>query len=270
MTSHSNSWNTHCSPTSLHRVNPVRVAALAAFVAVIIFNSAPARAVTLFHETFDGYWSFPAEEPQYDPINPGLALKSEGADEFWYGGRFEPGDNGSINSDLAVQKYGGSGNSSHTGRAEDDAGMLFNVSTLNLESVVLRFKWRTFMAGHGDKFRAGYFVGDIDFGNSRFKNFVAEYGTDWWEDEWTEVASGRSDSWQHVAVPLPLSEPSVWVAFWMDGGKYDYAKFDHIKVKGMEVVPEPSSALIAAIGAALCGGIALRRRGRKSRARDAR
>jgi hypothetical protein len=78
-------------------------------------------------------------------VNPGLPKISEGANEHWYGVRFQTG-NGTIDQDLAVQKFGGGSNSSHTGRAEDDAGLMLHISTLNMDSVSLSFDWRTFLA----------------------------------------------------------------------------------------------------------------------------
>jgi hypothetical protein len=231
------------------RLQTAGIAALSAMIVCLACSAA--RAEVLFSESFNGYWSFPDEVPDNDPINPGLPRQSEGADEFWYGGRFEPADDdGSINSDLAVQKYGGGSNNSHTGRVSDDAGILFQISTVNLESAELHYDWRTFLAESPDLLRVGYFVGDLDFDGSRFYDFNAEFGSNWWNTDWVQITSGRSNSWQHVESPLPLGEPSVWIAFWLDGENCDYGKIDNICVTGNVVVPEPTSVLLAVMGAA--------------------
>ena len=66
-----------------------------------------ANATTLFLETFDGYSTFTSEN---NTVNRGLPEISEGATNFWYGGRFEAFDDGSVTADVAVRKTGGNGN----------------------------------------------------------------------------------------------------------------------------------------------------------------
>jgi hypothetical protein len=224
-----------------------------------------ANADTLFWEDFNGYTSFPDEIPDNDPVNKGLPLQSEGADEFWYGGRFEQPDSGSIDSDLAVQSFGGGTNTTPVGRVEDDAGILFNISTVNLETATLSFDWRTFLAETTDRLKVGVYVGTLNFGVSRYHDWYADFGQtgaeNWWANSWTQLLSVQaSNSWHSETFALPLNEPSVWVAFWMDNGEGDYAKIDNVHVQGTEVVPEPASMLLAALGGAACACVAMRRR----------
>ena len=189
-------------------------------------------------------------------------MQSEGADAFWYGGRFEPADGGTIDSDLAVQKYGGGSNGGHTGRFEDEAGLLFHINTELLSNVTLGFQWcGTFLADSADRLRVGFYVGELNFGSSRYQDFNSIFGSNWWTSAWTQVFStGPNNSWHTVTVPLPSGEPSVWVAFWMDGEEGNYAKIDNICVKGSQNIPEPGSIVLAAIAAAIGGLVALRRR----------
>ena len=130
----------------------------------------PSRADTLFWEDFNGF--------SYSTDNPGLPLQSKGADEFWYGGRFETPDGGTIDSDLAVQAFGGTGDPTPVGRFEDDAGLLFQVSTQNFSSVTLSFDWRTFQAETNDRIKVGFYIGDLgaDFGASRYHDWFADFG----------------------------------------------------------------------------------------------
>jgi hypothetical protein len=228
-----------------------------------LYLGAPARlhAAYLFSEDFQGYTSFPDQIPANDPVNKGLPLQSEGADAFWYGGRFEPADGGTIDSDLAVQKYGGGSNGGHTGRFEDEAGLLFHIDTELYSNVTLGFQWRTFLADSADRLRVGFHIGQLDFGSDRFQDFNADFGSNWWATAWTQVFStGPNNSWHTVTAPLPAGEPSVWVAFWMDAEEGNYAKIDDIWVKCSQAIPEPGSLVLAAIGAAICGVVGLRRR----------
>lgn len=257
---HSHSSNTLVAPS----LRALTAGALA-LAAVCLVAPARLHANYLFWEDFQGYTSFPDEIPDNDPVNRGLPLQSEGADAYWYGGRFEPADGGTINSDLAVQKYGGGSNPGHTGRFEDEAGLLFHVDTELYTNVTLGFRWRTFLADSADRLRVGFYIGELNFGSDRFQDFNADFGSNWWTTAWTQVFStGPSNSWHTVTVPLPAGEPSVWVALWMDGEECNYAKVDDIWVKGSQAIPEPGSIVLAAIGAAMFGVAALRRRFGKS------
>ena len=231
---------------------------------------AGASTVTIFFEDFEGYTSFPAQIPAGDPVNPGLPLISEGAKETWYGGRFYNTTSQSssniavnINEDLAVQKVGGGSNNTKTGRMEDGAGLLFNISTVGLSNIALDFDWRTFSAGSTDRLKAGYYVGNINFGTSMFHEFRNNTGTNgptW--DQWTQFLSdGPSNTWKHVTQSLPAGAPSLWVAFWFYKGEGDYAKVDNIKVTGWREpaggqtpIPLPAAAWMGLAGLGMLVG----------------
>ena len=250
--------------------------ATVALAVLLVFTAAPAYAtITLFWEDFDGYTYFPDEHPKYDYNNAGIPKISEGADEIWYGGRFEAYDDGTINQDLAVQQYGGYPNYTPVGRVEDEAGLLFNISTIGLTDVKLSFDYRTFHTDRGDKLVAGFFVGDLDFGTCLgegkpgcFRDFLNEdFGGDhnaavqWWEDEWVEIVRGKG-SWKSITdYALPEGEENIWVAFWLDDGEKDFGKIDNIHVYAT-VIPEPISSVLYLLG----GGALAALRKRKKRA----
>jgi PEP-CTERM motif len=235
--------------------NLVRTLVVLAAFATCLLACAPANAVSLFHEDFDGYTKFPDEHPSNDFNNAGLPQISEGADALWYGGRFETPDSGNIQQDLAVQQFGGSPNNTPVGRMEDDAGLLFNISTAGFFNVVLEFDWRMFSGGTGDLGRVGYYVGPITgFAGDRTKNMIGEW------DNWTELATQNSNSWSNnVQFTLPGGQSSLWVAFWLDDGEGDFLKIDNIDVTG-QLVPEPTTFVLAGIGGIAIGCVAFRRR----------
>jgi hypothetical protein len=249
----------------------LRSLVLLASLAVLTLGAAPAYAVTLFHETFEGITQFNEEAPENDDINAGLPLVSDGAMETWYGGRFQAGYTGTIDQDLATQKIGGGSNNTHTGRVEDEAGMLFKVDTSNLGTATLSFDWRTFSASSADRLKVGYYVGEIAFGSGRYYDFVAdsffnplpnntEANNEGWTTRWTQLLSGVGNTWTSQSYALPVGQQTVWVAFWLDNGEEDYGKFDNVLVTGNVAVPEPGSVMLAAVGAGLCGCVVLRRR----------
>ena len=217
-----------------------------------------ARAATLFWEDFEGYTSFPDQNPSGDYINKGLALVSEGAKETWYGGRFQSGSSSSINSDLAIQKFGGGTNNTHTGRAGDDAGMLFKVNTVGMSSVTLDFDWRTFQTESGDYLRVGYYAGSVSFTGDedsitdRFHDFQS--GTPTWSN-FTALGSMNSSTWAHKTYSLPVGQSSVWVAFWLDDGNSDFGKFDNILVTG--TTPTGADVPSIPLPAAYAAGLAI-------------
>lgn len=220
----------------------------------------PASATTLFWEDFDGYTHFPQFDPAFDPVNKGLPEISEGADELWFGARFEAPDSachdGTIRCDLAVQKFGGSGDWTPVGRFADDAGLLFSIDTSGFEDVVLSFAWRTFLADSGDDLVAGYFVGDIPasvFGSDRTADFTT--GPYAWSNWVQLISEGSHNSFTEHEFALPSDAGVIWIALWLDNGNHDYGKVDNVHVSGTPiVVAEPALLMLA--GAAL----ALRRR----------
>jgi hypothetical protein len=241
------------------RLLPAALGLPVAFAALLL--GPPARATTLFSEDFEGYTAFPDFIPFFDPVNVGLPEISEGANELWFGARFEAPDSycadGSVACDVAVQRFGGSNNRSKVGRFSEDAGLLFSVDTTDFAEVMLSFDWRTFSANSGDKLVAGYFVGDIPFevfGSDRSADF--ESGPYAWSS-WSELLrQGARAAFKHYEFSLPAGVGTVWVAFWLDNGHGDYGKLDNVKVSGL-AVPEATSALL---GAAALAALALGRR----------
>ena len=243
-----------------------RTLLVAVACAVVNACTSSARADVLFYEDFQGYNSFPNQQPEGYPSNQGLPLQSEGAKEYWYGGRFQDSDNASINNALGVQKNGGGSNNTHVGLVSDDVGMLFHLSTVGLTSASLSFDWRTLWTASYDRLRVGIFVGDLNFGNSRFQDFFASSNENFfWGPGWTQILAGNSDAWHHALAALPLGKANVWVAFWQDGAYCSYGLVDNIKVDCTGPnVPEPSTWVMAVCGAVGCG--VWHRRGKKSSA----
>ncbi len=233
-------------------------------------STANAAVDTLFHENFEGYSVFNDYIPSGDPVNAGIAKLTEGAAETWYGARFESPSNGTINSDLAIQKVGGGSNTSHTGRTEDDAGMVFKISATGYSGITLSFDWRTFLADTGDRFVVGYHVGPIsEFGscdgNGSSGCFAdLQSGANSWTNGWIELQrDSKSNSWNSESYELTAAEgqSEVWIAFWLDNGEGDYAKFDNVLVTGTVSAPVPEAGTYAMMlaGLGLVGFAASRR-----------
>jgi hypothetical protein len=247
----------HCERPGTARFGGAALLALAIVGSVVGSSHA---ATVLFSEDFEGYTSFPSQIPSGDFVNPGLPKISEGADEHWYGARFQAGNSSSIDADLAVQKIGGGTNGSHTGRFEDDAGLMLHISTQFMDSVTLSFDWRTFLAETGDRIRVGYYVGNLTFSGD-YANFYSSFGSGWFGSSWTQLLSGSaSNAWQSFSAGLPVGHADVWVAFWMDNGEGDYAKIDNVLIEGTQTVPEPSTVVLTLVGAVAVGVASLRRR----------
>lgn len=261
----------------------------------------PAQAATVFSETFEGYTSFPTgsgsdENDDDNSIarNNGIPKTSEGAQEDWYAARFQDGSGqngggtvGGIDSDLAVLQFGGgttaSINQTHVGRVEDDAGLLFKLNTMNLDSIKLSFDWRTSSVSSSDRFVVGYHAGSItDFGTdfgSAPSNACTGNGQDgcfadlrgshpWYTTgtttptgDWMQLLRATSPiAWQGASFNLPdavENKPEVWVAFWMDNGNNDFAMIDNIQVTA---VPEADTWAMMVAGLGLIGFMARRRR----------
>jgi hypothetical protein len=221
---------------------------------VLSLSTTLSRGQNLFSESFDGYTSFPNQIPSGDYVNPGIPQIAEGADEFWYGVRFQSGT-GTIDSDLAVQKVGGAGNNTPVGRFEDDAGLVLRVDTTGYENVNLSFDWRTFLAETSDRFTVGYHVGDdLGFATSgpdRYRTLTSGSGS--WNSGWTHLlSSSATNSFQSASFALPDNAGPVYVAFWMNNGEGDYGKVDNVLITGTLMIPEPATAsLMALAGAAL-------------------
>lgn len=217
-------------------------------------TSSIVNANPLFFEDFEGYTSFSGSQ------NPGLPLISEGAKENWYGGRFASGS-GTINSDLSVWRLPTVYPNNVTfGQFQDDAGLLFRVSTLGVSNPILSFEWKTHNTESNDRLVAGYYVGTVDFVNdtsdgpndNRVHRFNQD-GPTWNGGGWVELLRSRNEtSWTKSVYALPGNQPEVWVAFWMDNGDGDLGKIDNIIV-----TPEPMSAALLLLGLA---GLRARRR----------
>lgn len=249
--------------------------ALLAVSELFVIN--PALAATIFSDNFQGYTSFPNMIPMGDPVNAGIPKISEGAAEIWYGARFETPDSGaSIDSDLAIQKFGGGANMSHTGRFEDDAGLLFKLNTTGLSNVALSFDWRTFSATSNDKLVVGYHIGSIPgFGTcagggesgcyadlrTSLPWYTTQTGTTL-TGNWTQLARySASDTWHNAAYALSGADnqSEVWVALWLDNGEGDYGKIDNVMVTAT-VVPVPAAVWLFGSGLLGLMGIATQRR----------
>ncbi len=207
-----------------------------------------------------------------------------GADENWYGARFEQPGGGTIAQDVGVQKVGGGTpyNSTPTGLAEDDAGLMFRLDTTGLENIQLTFDWRTFSTGSTDRFVAGYFVGDLAAGHPYgfatdrtidLRNAVhgGTNGTWNWNPingggntgNWNELLRATSPSnWQNGNFNLSLADDAseVWVAFWLDNGENDFSKFDNVVVTADALVVVPVPAAVWLFGSGLLGLVGISRR----------
>lgn len=255
---------------------------------LLLAGSVNAQAVILFDEDFEGYTSFPDTVPSTDQVNKGIPKISEGASEVWYGARFETPDGGSIDSDLFVQRFGDAFsppcvgvNCTHTGRFEDDAGLLFKINTTNMTSVTLGFDWRTFRAETGDRLVVGYHVGPISgfgacAGNGEAGCFAdLRTSLPWYASQngtalsgnWTQLLrASASSSWHDESFSLVGADNAseVWIAFWLDNGEGDYAKIDNILVTAAPV-PEVETWAMMLVGMGLVG-LRLRRKAERTRA----
>lgn len=216
---------------------------LATVLVILLANKA--YAVLLFHEDFN--------TGQGDIIGVPTILNN--ADNDWYGGRFGSGG-GSIQSDMKMTEESPEGIQPRFAEFRDDAGILFNIDTLNYTDVVLDFNWRTRSASNPDKFHAGYFLGNITgFDSNRVRDLSS--GDEGW-DNWSELLSGApTNVWQLATFKLPPNEPSIWVGFWMEGDNNDYGRLDNIDVNG-NVIPEP--ATLSFLGLGLLGMLGFKRK----------
>ncbi len=189
-----------------------------------------ANAVLLFHEDFNTGRNV-----------AGVPTIAKGADNDWYGARFEPGG-GTIRSDIGMRKKG----NNRFAQFKDDAGILINVSTLNYTDVILDFNWRTKGTERNDRFRAGWFDGIITgFDSYRVKDLTS--GPASWSN-WTELLAGTPTSdWQYTSYSLPSNQSNLWLAFWMDDGNRDRGWVDNINVNGT-VIPEPATLTLLGLG----------------------
>ncbi len=185
----------------------------------------------------------------------GVPTIATGADEDWWGARFETPDNGTVPQDVGVV-----GTTSNAfGLVEDDAGLLFRLDTRGYSDITLSFDWRTFKTYSGDRFVAGYYVGDlaVDAGGfDSYRSIDLRGSSDPWNwnstnSNWNELLRGRNDyAWNAETFSLSLAadQADVWVALWLDNGENDYGKLDNIYVTGTAVVPLPAAVWLFASG----------------------
>jgi hypothetical protein len=245
---------------------------------------APSRAATvLFQEDFDGittgYYYDNCGGACSHYIQNGVPMATGsgttingGADNDWYAARFQSGP-GTILSDVGVQSVGGNAqiagstsyynNQTPVGMFQDDAGLLFKISTTGYTDIILTFDWRTFVAESSDKVTVGYYVGSITgFAADRTKDLRSGSGTPSWSS-WTQLMSGSGDNKWHLDQTFTLTNandaPEVWVAFWLNDGESDVGKVDDIVVMGTQVVV-PVPAAVWLFGSGLLGLAGLARR----------
>lgn len=257
---------------------------------LVALHAAGASAAMLFFEDFEGYTSFPTVVNTFtvpsgglpqsgtvqERINAGIPMLSEGAKEKWYGARFEDvgSSTNSIDSDLSVQNYGSinrpddpNANYTHVGRFEDDAGLVFRVSTLDVTDARLSFNWRTYNVESADVVRVGYRTSNPGFGacdgngsSGCFADLRTGVGS--WNN-WnaftlsdaatTSSPKGNSNNWIVENFLLPADKQEIWVAFWLDNGESDIGKIDNVLVSATAVsaIPLPGALwlLASALGA---------------------
>lgn len=242
---------------------------IAGSLALLTSHAVSASAATLLSETFDGVTSgYSGSDPRRFGI-PDIA--HFGADNNWRAARFEQADNGSPAHDVGVQAYGGAGNSTPVGIAEDDGGLLISFDATMYQDITLSFDWRTFSASAGDELVVGYFVGDLTAGhpvgfvNGQIDLRPTSHGGpangawNWEGGGWIELFRGgpsNTFSSELLNSTAATGSSEVWLAFWMDAGEGDFAKIDNIKVNGEHrVVPLPPAIWLMGTGLLALGGL---------------
>lgn len=247
------------------------------------------QAVVIFSETFDNYTGFPSSsnDTGNHRTNYGVPTVAEGADSpLWLGGRLEFG-NGSISSDVGVLQYadGRNGaNNTPAGRVDDDAGLVARIDLTQFFDPTLSFDFRTFSLETNDRFVAAYYIGDdlglpngtYDWFNDPARGNGDMSGSDpngaanpWYQANWTEVLRSTSPGGFTNVGPITLSGAGgnvIYLAFWLDNGEKDLGKVDNILVEAQQV-PEPTTFVMAGMGAVGLALAALRRRNRVATAR---
>jgi hypothetical protein len=279
-----------------------------ASIALLVYSGNAQAASMLLQETFDSVnGPFTTEycgkvyvngtkKNCYHSVNVGVPTTTQmvpnnasgiadGADNNWYAAVFEQDDNGYIDSDVGVQKTGGNGNNTPVGLVKDDTGLLISFDASGMTNVTLSFDWRTFVAGSGDEFVVGYFVGDllaghpaggfnayreINLSNTVNASSALGGGSDgpWnWNPinggntgNWVELFRGAANnSWSSESFLLDLAEDEseVWIAFWLDNGNHDIGKFDNVVVMA-DPIPVPPAVWL--FGSGLLGLLGVARR----------
>jgi len=224
-------------------------------------------ATVLFSETFDsvfgsatcstGHGHGSGDHCARTRQRYGVPTTATGADQGWWGARFEAPDNGSVATDVGV-----AGDSSNAyALVEDDAGLLLRIDTRGYTDITLAFDWRTYSAFSNDRFVTGYYVGDLagdaggfDYGRSiDLRGNSAGWSWNAPDSGWNELLRARDNSsWnsENFSLSLAGNQGDVWIAFWLDNGENDYGKFDNVVVSGTSAVPLPAAAWLFASGLA--------------------
>lgn len=250
-------------------------AMVSAFCLSLVFMlSAPvaSAATILLQEDFEGITGFGGGgDPQLFGV-PTTNGSSDAngttigdADNDWYAARFEQPNGGAIWQDVGAQQFGGGSNPSIVGLVEDDAGLLIRIDTTGFTDVTIDFDWRTFSAGSSDKFVFGYYIGDLmaavpgsqfdassrSFNLQNTAHDPANGADGVWNwnpqnagnaGDWIELMRATaSNTWSPETFSLTgAGNGEVWIAFWLDNGENDFAKFDNIVVSA-SVVPLPGA-----------------------------
>jgi len=259
-----------------------------ALLMVVAGSSVDAATTTLFTESFDGITSGYTGN-RLD----GVPVTGTGADQNWYGARFEKPDNGTIVQDVGVQNDG----ATPVGVVEDDAGLMFRVDTRGYSSISLSFDWSSLLTRTiDDGMVVGYFVGDITQGHPdgtfaidrtidlrNQKHFTSGTETsgiydgawNWSVDAWggntgNWIELMRADSggvWQTgqtFELTAAADQAEVWVALWLDAGEADLGRIDNVSLTGVSSVPVPAAVWL--FGSGLLGMAGIARRGSRKRA----
>jgi hypothetical protein len=220
-----------------------------ALVAGLILGLAgPAAALNMFSETFDN-----AESHGPGGFAVGIPVPPESDSDGWNAALFEGDVYVDPSTLVGTQKLGANGNDTPVGATMDDAGLVFEVSTLGVGVATLSFDWRTVGMASPDGTRIGYLVAPSPFSGP---NDTADFRTGAYAwSNWTELVFGKDNNWHSESFALPAGEENILVAFWSDvdgGGAGNKSKFDNVLV-----TPEPGTALLFGMG---LGALALRRR----------
>lgn len=266
-----------------------KVSVAAGLVTSLVSVCASADTVKLFNETFEGVSGYSCDWSYgfCDKRKYGVPTTATGADNDWTGVRFEHPDNGSIQKDVGVQKYGGGSNWTHTGAVKDDAGLMLTLDTTGFENISLSFDWRTFYDGsyyEPDELVVGYFVGDVTAGlpssrvdgvhNTLDLRNAAHGGVDgaWnWSNttggnngDWVELfRAGPDNNWstENLLLGIDAADAStISIAFWADADNLATGKFDNVMVFGDRISAVPVPAAVWLFGSGLLGLVGMARR----------